>query len=191
MLKAVKFWTPLIISFPLSLEKKTKKKNPEKLTVFYFGSENKSISRECPCSKMRERLSSTQLSRPKCMFIQLVGIPVPQDGSGVVMIGDVPVPPWLALSWKPYPTQKTAHFSSAHRYYTFKLAAGDIATEFTLQKKMDMIPDKHIHICTCGYSEWTYVTHQTVVALHACEPARLRVSKSLCCFCLLLSSTDL
>lgn len=191
MLKAVKFWTPLIISFPLSLEKTNKKNPPEKLTVFYFGSENKSISRECPCSKMRERLSSTQLSRPKCMFIQLVGIPVPQDGSGVVMIGDVPVPPWLALSWKPYPTQKTAHFSSAHRYYTFKLAAGDIATEFTLQKKMDMIPDKHIHICTCGYSEWTYVTHQTVVALHASEPARLRVSKSLCCFCLLLSSTDL
>lgn len=40
-----------------------------------------------------------------CMFIQLVGIPVPQDGSGVVTIGDVPVPPCRALSWKSHPTQ--------------------------------------------------------------------------------------
>lgn len=40
----------------------------------------------------RERLSSTPLPPKHCMFIQLVGIPVPQDGSGVVTIGDVPVP---------------------------------------------------------------------------------------------------
>lgn len=40
-----------------------------------------------------------------CMFIQLVGIPVPQDESGVVTIGDVPVPPCPALSWKSPPTQ--------------------------------------------------------------------------------------
>lgn len=39
------------------------------------------------------------------MFIQLVGIPVPQDGSGVVTTGDVPVPPCRPLSWKSHPSQ--------------------------------------------------------------------------------------
>lgn len=39
------------------------------------------------------------------MFIQLVGIPVPQDGSGVIVTGDVPVPPYRSLSWTSHPTQ--------------------------------------------------------------------------------------
>lgn len=43
---------------------------------------------------------------PSCMFIQLVGIPVPQDGSGVVTIGDVPVPPCWTFSRKSLPTRR-------------------------------------------------------------------------------------
>lgn len=37
-----------------------------------------------------------------CMFIQLVGIPVPRDRSAVVMPGDVPEPP---SSLRSHPTQ--------------------------------------------------------------------------------------
>lgn len=54
---------------------------------------------------MRERDYQNPIPPLNCMFIQLVGIPVLQDGSGVVMTGDVPVPPCRPLSWKSHPTQ--------------------------------------------------------------------------------------
>lgn len=38
------------------------------------------------------KTSERRLPPQDCVFIQLVGIPVPRDGSAVVMPGDVPEP---------------------------------------------------------------------------------------------------
>lgn len=42
---------------------------------------------------------------PDCMFIQLVGIPVPRDRSAVVMPGDVPDPGCRPPALRSHPTQ--------------------------------------------------------------------------------------
>lgn len=92
----------------------------------------------------RVSIKHTIPPRPNCMFIQLVGIPVPQDGSGVVMTGDIPIPPCRPLSWKSHPTQIDDYSLCLYfRHYTADLAAGETARVFIFINNCEVNPRRN------------------------------------------------
>lgn len=101
-----------------------------------------------------ERDYQAPIPPPNCMFMQLVGIPVTQDGSGVVTTGDVPVPPSRALSWKSSHTDRRLLTFPLLRHYTAELAAGEKASVFVFINNSEVNSHKTMHTDTCKHIDW-------------------------------------